>query len=81
MVIKTTDDLTFDPSSQSAKVGDVVEWDNAGQVPHNLTFDSGSLNDPLLNGGDHWQVRFAQPGTYSFKCTFHGGMNGTITVR
>src|SRR5690348_7008390 len=80
--IQATDDLKFAPTTTTVKVNDIVEWTNTGSVPHNITFDSPNtaLDDTTFNGGNTWQVRFTQAGTYQYKCTFHPGMNGTVTV-
>ncbi|HEV7679365.1 MAG TPA: plastocyanin/azurin family copper-binding protein [Candidatus Dormibacteraeota bacterium] len=78
---KETDDLHFNPSSSTVKVGDVVEWDNAGSVAHNVTFDQYSaITSDTMNSGDKYQVKFTKAGTYQYHCTFHPGMDGTITV-
>ena len=78
---KETDALKFNPSSGSVKVGDVVQWDNTSTVAHNVTFDSySSITSDTMNGGDTYQVKFTKAGTYQFHCTFHPGMDGSITV-
>jgi plastocyanin len=78
---KETDDLKFQPSSTSVKSGDVVEWDNVGSVAHNVTFDQFSaISSEVMNGGDKYQVKFTKAGTYQYHCTFHPGMDGTVTV-
>ena len=78
--VSATTDLKFDPATTSVKAGDVVQWTNTGGVAHNVTFDDPNLTSGTLNQGDTWQVRITVPGTYSYKCTFHPGMNGQITV-
>jgi plastocyanin len=80
--VKESDQLQFSPTSVSIKAGDVLEWDNTGQIAHNVTFDDyQSITSDTMNGGDTYQVKFTQPGTYQFHCTFHPGMNGTVTVQ
>lgn len=79
--VSLTDQLKFDPSSSSVAVGQVVEWKNTGSVAHNVTFDkSNDATSPTLNPGDTWEVTFSVPGTYAYHCTFHPGMDGTLTV-
>ena len=78
---QATADLHFSPNSQSVKVGQVIQWTNTGSVPHNVTFDSYSdLTSQTLQQNDTWEVEFTTPGTYAYHCTFHPGMDGTITV-
>ena len=76
-----TADLKFSPNAQSVKVGQVIQWTNSGSVPHNVTFDQYSdLTSQTLQQNDTWQVEFTTPGTYAYHCTFHPGMDGTVTV-
>ncbi len=79
--LKETDQLKFNPNTASIKAGQVLEWDNSGSVAHNVTFDAyPSISSDTMNGGDTFQVKFTKPGTYQFHCTFHPGMDGTVTV-
>jgi plastocyanin len=77
-----TDALKFSPTSNTIKTGEVVEWDNTGSgVAHNVTFDAySSITSDTMNQGDTFQVKFTKAGTYQFHCTFHPGMDGSITV-
>jgi len=81
--VAETDDLKFQPSSATVKVGDVVEWANTGNSIHSVTFDNQQV--PSLdtqNGGEKYEVKFLKAGTYHYICTYHvtSGMTGTITV-
>jgi len=81
--VAETDELKFQPSSATVKVGDVVQWTNTGNSVHSVTFDNQQV--PSLdtqNGGEKYEVKFLKPGTYHYICTYHvtSGMTGTITV-
>ena len=78
--VSATADLKFAPATTTAKVGDVIEWTNTGSVPHNVTFDDPTLTSGTLNQNDTWQVKFTTAGSYAYKCTFHPGMTGQVTV-
>lgn len=79
--VKETDDLKFNPNKSGVKVGDVLEWDNSSSVAHNVTFDAySSITSDTMSAGDKFQVKFTKAGTYQYHCTFHPGMDGTITV-
>ena len=84
VTIAATDQLLFAPASQSAKVGEIVEWTNPGTVAHTVTFDAANascLSDAQFNPGASWQVKFTQTGTFTYKCLIHQpGMNGSITI-
>ena len=81
--VAETDELKFQPSSATVKVGDVVQWTNTGNSVHSVTFDNQQV--PSLdtqNGGEKYEVKFLKPGSYHYICTYHvtSGMTGTITV-
>lgn len=79
--VEETDLLQFQPGSARVKPGEVVEWDNTGSVAHNVTFDQyPSITSGTLNGGDTYEVRFTASGTYRYHCTFHPGMDGSVTI-
>src|SRR5438270_11634089 len=81
--VAETDDLKFQPSSASIKVGDVVQWTNTGNSIHDITFDNGAVpTSDNQNGGDKYELKFLKPGTYHYICSIHkaASMNGTITV-
>jgi plastocyanin len=79
--VASTDQLQFSPVSQTAGVGQIVQWTNPGSQPHTVTFDTASdLSDSLLAPGGTWEVKFTKAGTYTYKCTIHPGMDGTLTV-
>ncbi len=79
--VQATADLVFNPTSSSVKAGGVVQWTNTGSVPHNVTFDQdGSVSSQTMQQGDTWQVKFTTAGSYPYHCTFHPGMDGTVTV-
>jgi plastocyanin len=79
--ISAGDDLKFTPATSTAKSGDVLQWTTTGTQAHNVTFDGQpDITSPTLNKGDTWQVKFTVAGKYTYHCTFHAGMDGTVTV-
>jgi hypothetical protein len=73
-------DLFFSPTSVTIAVGDTVTWRNTGQAPHNATADDGSFQTPTINNGQSASHTFDQAGTFSYICTIHPQMKGTIRV-
>ncbi len=76
-------DNLFDPGSLTVRVGDTVEWRNAGATAHTTTRQSppetwGS-ETTLLPGG-RFSHTFNTVGTFSYVCLIHFGMAGTIVV-
>jgi plastocyanin len=76
----TMGDFFFSPASVTVAVGDTVSWRNTGEAPHNATADDGSFSTPDLNKGQSASHTFSQAGTFSYICTIHPQMKGTVRV-
>jgi len=76
----TMGDFFFSPASVTVAVGDTVSWRNTGEAPHNATADDGSFSTPDLNKGQSASHTFSQAGTFSYICTIHPNMKGTVRV-
>jgi plastocyanin len=76
----TIGDFFFSPTSVTIAVGDTVTWRNTGQAPHNATADDGSFKTPDLNQGHSASHTFTTAGTFSYICTIHPNMKGTVRV-
>jgi plastocyanin len=78
-------DLKFAPETVRAKVGRLaLTMTIQGGVPHNLTFDDGSVGPPIPtipSGSSTQTYTFTRPGTYRFVCTIHTGMVGQVVVQ
>lgn len=77
---------TFSPSFPSIGVGDTIRWNFAGGSDgqgHNVRFSpriNGSPSDiNVLKTGTATRV-FTAPGTYSYVCDVHPGMNAQVIV-
>jgi plastocyanin len=71
--------MKFSPATIEIKKGDTVEWKNDDMTPHtatSATFDSGSIASDAA-----WQHTFKEAGNFSYSCTFHPVMKGTIIVK
>ncbi len=72
-------DNAFEARDVTVSVGDTVTWTNAGSLPHNATsseFESGTIAP-----GETFSFTAEKAGTIEYVCTFHSGMEGTITVQ
>ncbi len=74
-------DYDFAPKAISINQGDTVVWTNDGTVPegHNVTGDNG-LDSGTLKSGDTYGHTFNSAGTFSYVCTLHPLMKGTVKV-
>ncbi len=68
-------------------VNNTVEWTNDDTAPHTVTassvpagaskFDSGYMN---IEGSGTFTYTFTVPGTYTYGCSYHPWMQGTVVV-
>jgi plastocyanin len=73
----------FEPASLTVKVGAKVTWVNDTQAPHTATSDSGSAvtwDSGLLDPGGSFSFTFTKAGTFTYHCSVHSYMHGTIVV-
>ena len=71
----------FNPPSVSIDLGDSVQWINNGEFLHTTTADGGAWNSGLLNPGGSFAHTFNSPGTFTYICSVHPFMVGTIIVQ
>jgi plastocyanin len=80
----------FFPTSATASVGATVTWVNDSGVEHNVVFDNpaaahavgtGSSGDIGTISSGSQSRTFSTPAVYTFHCTIHPGMNGSLTVQ
>jgi glucose/arabinose dehydrogenase/plastocyanin len=79
--------LEFDPATVTAPAGSTVQvtFENRSKgVPHNLTFGE-PINEAtatIVDPGASEELEFTapEPGDYTYVCTLHPGMEGTLTV-
>ena len=84
----TMRDFSFDPLDKSVAVGtrQVVTFrlTNTGQAAHNFRSNDFRINEAEVEPGGKEDVQGTAPstaGTYKFVCTYHPGMELSVTVR
>ena len=76
-------DFAFEPAIARIRPGTKVTWVNcgsAGEESHTSTADQGAWDSPLLAPGATFTQTFAAAGSFSYHCTPHPQMRGTVTV-
>lgn len=71
---------SFTPTNVTVPAGSTVGWSNQDSVSHTTTSDTGLWNSGLSVGGS-FQRTFPTAGTFSYSCTVHPGMTGTVIVQ
>ena len=70
----------FSPSALTIQKGANVTWTNYDSVQHHVVSDSSAFSSPLLNKGDTYTHQFNNTGSFSYICSIHPYMKGTIVV-
>jgi plastocyanin len=77
----TIADFSFAPGTITIDQGDTVTWTNSGPSAHSATSTNGAFDTGILEDGGSGSHTFDQAGTYSYVCTPHPFMHGTVVVR
>lgn len=88
--------LSFDPVDVTVKVGESVTWVNENGIAHTLeqgTYEvdkgtglrtseksDGAFTLDVAKKGDTVSFTYPKAGTFTYFCTIHKGMNGSVTV-
>ncbi|HEY6212569.1 MAG TPA: cupredoxin domain-containing protein [Vicinamibacterales bacterium] len=73
---------SYSPSPATVKVGQTVAWHNADSTAHTSTQDTGRFDTgSVAAGSDSPAITMSTAGTFTYHCTIHPGMVGTITVQ
>src|SRR3989344_5769365 len=76
----TMTDNAFSPQNITINAGDTVTWVNNGSAVHTATANTGSFDSGNIQPGQTFGATFNGAGTYAYRCKFHSGMTGTISV-
>ena len=61
-------------------VNNTVTWINNDNMPHTVTSTNGIFDSGNLEAGQSFTYTFTKPGTYSYVCSYHSWMKGTVIV-
>jgi plastocyanin len=74
------EDFAFTPATVTVKVGTTVKWGNKDNVRHTITGDDGTWGSGPFSKGETFTFTFTQAGTYTYHCSPHPAMKGTVIV-
>lgn len=72
--------FSFSPATLTVKAGSTVTWTNQDSMGHSATADDNSFDTGILYNGKSGTVTFNKTGTYTYHCSIHPSMHGTIVV-
>jgi plastocyanin len=76
----TISDFEFTPATITVNAGDTVEWTNDGPTGHSATANDKSFDTGILSKGESGSQTFDTEGSFSYICTPHPFMKGTVKV-
>jgi plastocyanin len=70
----------FQPTALVVKLGATIRWVNNGSTSHDVTADNGRFTSGSLDPKATFSFTPIAAGTFTYTCTFHPWMKGTVTV-
>jgi plastocyanin len=71
----------FNPNPITVAIGTSVTWTNTDAIAHTSTGDAGGWNSGVIAPGATFSVNFPTAGTYTYHCSIHPDMVGTMVVQ
>lgn len=73
---------SYAPNPTTMRVGQTVAWHNADTTAHDSTQDAGRFQTGTLSAGaTSSALMMSTAGTFTYHCTIHPGMIGTLVVQ
>jgi plastocyanin len=77
----TISGFKFDPDTVTVTIGTTVTWTNQDTTAHTVVADDGSWKSDSLAKGANFSFTFDKAGTYTYICSIHPTMKGTVIVK
>jgi plastocyanin len=69
------------PDDLNVAVGSTATWTNTDSISHTSTSDAAGWDSGIVAPGGQFSFTFRAAGTFSYHCSIHPGMVGTVVVR
>ena len=79
-IVANSGSNSFSPNPVEVKVGETVTWINDDSGRHTVTSKDGVFNSDLMGKGQTFSYTFDKAGEYSYNCSPHPNMVGTVVV-
>src|SRR5436305_12689816 len=74
-------DFSFNPSTITVKTGEKITWVNRDEEPHTVvSVEKQFKKSTALDTDQEFTITAGTPGTYTYYCSVHPKMTGTIVV-
>jgi plastocyanin len=80
---RTLGTAAFVPNPVTVSVGSTVTWTNSDTASsnHDVVADGGAFDSGLFGNGKSFSFTFQSRGTFTYHCSIHAGMVGTVVVQ
>jgi len=76
----TIDNFVFEPARVTVKAGTTVTWTNRDDIPHTVAAKERLFKSKVMDTDESYSFTFSTPGEYTYFCSLHPHMTGTIVV-
>ena len=77
----TIEKFSFSPKEVTVAPGTKIVWINKDETPHTISATDKTFVSKAMDTGDKYEYTFANAGDFSYFCTLHPFMTGTVHVR
>lgn len=77
----TIEALRYSPPTIEVNKGDTVVWRNKDPFPHTVTAQNRAFDSGQIAEGKSWKFKAKQSGEFTYICTLHPTMKGTLIVK
>lgn len=74
------DNFSFRPQTLTVLPGTTVTWTNHDDIPHTVVEKNAKFRSKALDTNDTTSITFMTPGTYTYFCSLHPHMTGSVVV-
>ena len=77
------DNFSFTPVTLTVAAGTTVTWTNRDDIPHTVVSadDPKTFKSKVMDTDEKFSFTFTKPGTYTYFCSVHPKMTGTVVVK
>lgn len=74
------DNFSFSPKTLTVKAGTTITWTNGDDIPHTVVAEDQNFKSKVLDTDQKFTFTASKPGTYTYYCSIHPKMTGTVVV-
>jgi plastocyanin len=76
------DNFSFTPVALTVTAGTTVTWTNHDDIPHTVVSadDAKTFKSKVMDTDEKFSFTFTKAGTYTYFCSVHPKMSGTVVV-